>query len=91
MDLSPLLSGWSNPAKANMHDVCKSLKHASNAWEQDTNPRHWQLATGALLSLEVSVMVSWVARGCSNWEVVSKGALAVWWGISKRRRGLLWG
>ena len=77
MDLSPLPSGLSNPAKANVHDVCKSLKHASNAWEQDTNPRHRQLATGALLSLEVSVMVFWVARGCSNWEVVSEGALAV--------------
>ena len=29
------------------------------------------------MSLEVSVLVSWVARGCRNWEVVSEGALAV--------------
>ena len=37
----------------------------------------WQQGAGAPVSLEVSVLVSWVARGCRNWEVVSEGALAV--------------
>ena len=77
VDVGPLLRGWSNQAQADMHDGCKSLRHVSNAWRQDTSPRHWQMGTGALVSLEVSVMVSWVARGCRNWEVVSEGALAV--------------
>ena len=77
MDLGPLLSGWSNKAQAHMHEVCKSLKHVSYTWKQDTNPRHWQQGAGEPASLEVSVMVSWVARGWRNWEVVSEGALAV--------------
>ena len=77
VDLGPLLSGWSNKAQAHMHEVCKSLRHVSDTWRQDTNPRHWQQGAGAPVSLEVSVLVSWVARGCRNREVVSQGALAV--------------
>ena len=77
MDLGPLLSGGSNKAQAHMQEVCKNLRHVSDTWRQDTNPRHWQQGAGAPVSLEVSVMVSWVARGCRNWEVVSEGALAV--------------
>ena len=60
-----------------MHEVCKGLRYILNTWKQDTHPRHTQFELGALLSLEVSVMVSRVVRGCSNWEVVSKGAWAV--------------
>ena len=77
VDVDPLLSGWSNQARANMHEMCKSPKHVSNGWEQETTPKHLRLGIGALLSLEISVMVSWVARCCRNWEVVSEGALAV--------------
>ena len=63
---------------------CKNL---SNVWKQDTNPRHWQMGARAMVSLEVSVMVSWVARGCRNWEVVhSRCNSRAWWGISRRRQ-----
>ena len=77
MDEGPLLSGWSNKAQAHMHKVCKNRRNVSDTWRQDTNPRHRQQGAGAPVSLEVSVLVSWVARGCRNWEVVSEGALAV--------------
>ena len=63
VDQGPLLRGWSNKAQAHKQEESKNLRHGSDTWRQDTNPRHRQQGAGAPVSLEVSVMVSWVARG----------------------------
>ena len=72
-----MFSRWNASVLVEIHALSSKLHFEALTWKHRNQALLRVVGVGVTLSLGISVLTSWVRRGLSNWEVQSRGDLAV--------------
>ena len=68
--------GWDDSTPVTMKDVLQVLQCVGGAWDHESHPSAKCIGSCSV-PLPDSVLISWLVRGCLNWEVRISGPLQV--------------